>query len=83
MFSPPAGYVPTIVNPLLDHSYTDFNQLEGINRYVTCSPMVPHKESRKISFFSGPTTERVGAPQRKKDLFLKLYKNEKKKKKTF
>ena len=36
MFSPPAGYVPTMVNPLLDHSYTDFNQLEGINRLVTC-----------------------------------------------
>jgi len=33
-YSPPAGYVPTMVNPLLDHSYTDFNQLEGINRVI-------------------------------------------------
>jgi len=33
-YSPPEGYVPTMVNPLLDHSYTDFNQLEGINRII-------------------------------------------------
>merc|ERR550534_2951720 len=26
-YDPPAGYVPTMVNPLLDHAYTDFNQL--------------------------------------------------------
>ena len=23
-----------MINPLLDHSYTDFNQLEGPNRYI-------------------------------------------------
>jgi len=33
-YSPPPGYTPTMVNPLLDHSYTDFNQLEGINRVI-------------------------------------------------
>merc|ERR1719167_744372 len=33
-YSPPEGYIPTMVNPLLDHSYTDFNQLEGINRVI-------------------------------------------------
>jgi len=33
-YSPPEGYVPTMVNPLLDHSYTDFNQLEGVNRII-------------------------------------------------
>jgi tRNA (cytidine32/guanosine34-2'-O)-methyltransferase len=32
-YEPPAGYVPTMVNPLLDHAYTDFNQLEGVNRF--------------------------------------------------
>ena len=31
-YSPPEGYVPTMINPLLDHSYTDFNSLEGPNR---------------------------------------------------
>merc|ERR1712112_609594 len=31
-YTPPPGYVPTMVNPLLDHKYTDFNELEGINR---------------------------------------------------
>lgn len=33
-YCPPQGYVPTMVNPLLDHSYTDFNQLTGPNRYI-------------------------------------------------
>jgi len=33
-YSPPTGYLPTMVNPLLDHAYTDFNQLEGINRVI-------------------------------------------------
>ena len=26
-YQPPEGYVPTMINPLLDHSYTDFNQV--------------------------------------------------------
>lgn len=33
-YSPPEGFTPTMVNPLLDHSYTDFNQLEGPNRII-------------------------------------------------
>lgn len=33
-YSQPAGYVPTMVNPLLDHTYTDFDQLEGPNRFI-------------------------------------------------
>lgn len=33
-YQPPPGYVPTMVNPLLDHAYTDFNQLEGVNRII-------------------------------------------------
>ena len=32
-YAPPPGYIPTMANPLLDHSYTDFDELEGINRY--------------------------------------------------
>ena len=30
----PPGYVPTMINPLLDHTYTDFDQLEGPNRFI-------------------------------------------------
>jgi len=33
-YSPPEGYTPTMINPLLDHSYTDFNQLTGPNRVI-------------------------------------------------
>ena len=33
-YSPPPGYVPNMMNPLLDHKYTDFNQLEGVNRVI-------------------------------------------------
>ena len=33
-YSPPPGYVPTMVNPLLDHTYTDFDSLEGPNRFI-------------------------------------------------
>ena len=35
-----------MVNPLLDHSYTDFNQLEGLNRLVRKNlptPVVPFR----------------------------------------
>ncbi|TRY75502.1 hypothetical protein TCAL_00540 [Tigriopus californicus] len=33
-YEPPPGYVPTMINPLLDHTYTDFNQLTGPNRFI-------------------------------------------------
>ena len=33
-YSQPPGYVPTMINPLLDHTYTDFDQLEGPNRFI-------------------------------------------------
>ena len=33
-YSQPPGYIPTMVNPLLDHTYTDFDSLEGPNRYI-------------------------------------------------
>ena len=33
-YNQPEGYVPTMMNPLLDHTYTDFDSLEGPNRYI-------------------------------------------------
>ena len=49
-YDPPAGYVPTMVNPLLDHAYTDFNQLEGINRvivpFLACGDLSAHDSDR-------------------------------------
>ncbi|XP_041377398.1 putative tRNA (cytidine(32)/guanosine(34)-2'-O)-methyltransferase [Gigantopelta aegis] len=34
-YSPPAGYVPNMSNPLLDHQYdVDYNNLEGVNRVI-------------------------------------------------
>ena len=31
-YKAPDGYEPTMINPLLDHQYTDFNQFTGSNR---------------------------------------------------
>merc|ERR1711944_388860 len=33
-YDPPPGYQPTMINPLLDHTYTDFNSLTGVNRII-------------------------------------------------
>merc|ERR1711988_1302489 len=33
-YQPPRGYEPSMINPLLDHKYTDFNQFTGPNRYI-------------------------------------------------
>lgn len=33
-YKPPTGYVPNMVNPLLDHQYCDFNQFTGVNRFI-------------------------------------------------
>lgn len=34
-YSPPAGYIPNMSNPLLDHKYdTDYNNIEGPNRVI-------------------------------------------------
>mmetsp|Transcript_143525 Transcript_143525/g.250514 ORF Transcript_143525/g.250514 Transcript_143525/m.250514 type:complete len:295 (-) Transcript_143525:219-1103(-) len=33
-YAPPAGYTPCMINPFLDHSYTETNQLAGPNRYI-------------------------------------------------
>ena len=33
-YRPPEGYVPTMTNPLLDHQYSDLDQLSGPNRVL-------------------------------------------------
>lgn len=33
-YKPPEGYIPNMVNPLLDHQYCDFNQFTGVNRFI-------------------------------------------------
>lgn len=33
-YKTPPGYIPTMVNPLLDHKYCDFNQFTGSNRII-------------------------------------------------
>ncbi|XP_035233092.1 putative tRNA (cytidine(32)/guanosine(34)-2'-O)-methyltransferase, partial [Stegodyphus dumicola] len=33
-YNPPDGYVPNMMNPLLDLQYDDFNQLTGVNRII-------------------------------------------------
>ncbi|XP_043215776.1 putative tRNA (cytidine(32)/guanosine(34)-2'-O)-methyltransferase isoform X1 [Amphibalanus amphitrite] len=33
-YRPPEGYVPNMTNPLLDHQYSDLNQLSGPNRVL-------------------------------------------------
>lgn len=33
-YSPPEGYVPTMMNPLLDNTNCDWSKLEGINRVI-------------------------------------------------
>lgn len=33
-YKPPEGYVPNMVNPLLDHQYCDFNEFTGVNRFI-------------------------------------------------
>lgn len=33
-YQPPKDYVPSMINPLLDHKYTDFNQFTGPNRFI-------------------------------------------------
>lgn len=33
-YSPPEGYIPTMLNPMLDQSYSQDNQLLGVNRVI-------------------------------------------------
>lgn len=54
-YNPPPGYTPTMVNPLLDHKYTDFNELEGINRVI-----VPFLACGDLSAFDSDRTYSLG-----------------------
>jgi len=50
-YNPPAGYTPTMANPLLDHKYNDFNALTGVNRVV-----VPFLACGDLSAFDSDKT---------------------------
>ena len=51
-YEPPAGYVPTMANPLLDHKYNaDFNSLTGVNRVI-----VPFLACGDLSAFDSDMT---------------------------
>lgn len=51
-YAPPAGYVPTMMNPLLDNDYdVDFNQLIGPNRVI-----VPFLACGDLSAFDSDKT---------------------------
>jgi len=70
-YSPPPGYTPNMLNPLLDHQYTDFNQLEGINRvivpFLACGDLSAYDSDRTYSLGPGyqyhpPTQQPINPP---------------------
>merc|ERR1719495_2387140 len=70
-YSPPPGYTPNMLNPLLDHKYTDFNQLEGINRvivpFLACGDLSAYDSDRTYSLGPGyqyhpPTQQPINPP---------------------
>lgn len=50
-YQPPAGYIPNMVNPLLDHKYCDFNQFTGPNRVI-----VPFNACGDLSAYDSDTS---------------------------
>ncbi|KPJ08460.1 Putative ribosomal RNA methyltransferase 1 [Papilio machaon] len=50
-YAPPAGFIPTMINPLLDHKYCDFNQLTGPNRFI-----VPFNVCGDLSAYDSDTS---------------------------
>lgn len=50
-YDPPTGYNPTMINPLLDHKYCDFNQLTGPNRFI-----VPFNVCGDLSAYDSDTS---------------------------
>lgn len=56
-YAPPPGYVPTMTNPLLDHAYTDFNQLTGPNRiivpFLACGDLSAYDSDRDYPLDAG------------------------------
>ncbi|XP_038603872.1 putative tRNA (cytidine(32)/guanosine(34)-2'-O)-methyltransferase [Tachyglossus aculeatus] len=69
-FAPPAGYVPNMANPLLDHRYDlDFNQLEGPNRvivpFLACGDLSAYDADRTypLQLTGGPAYRYKAPPQ--------------------
>ncbi|KAI5644267.1 ftsJ-like methyltransferase domain-containing protein [Phthorimaea operculella] len=56
-YRPPEGYEPTMVNPLLDHKYCDFNQLTGPNRFI-----VPFNACGDISAYDSDASYTLNKP---------------------
>jgi len=50
-YSPPEGYVPTIINPMLDLGYSESNQMTGPNREI-----VPFVACGDLSGFDSDST---------------------------
>lgn len=50
-YNPPEDYQPTMVNPLLDHKYCDFNQFTGLNRFI-----VPFNACGDLSAYDSDTS---------------------------
>jgi tRNA (cytidine32/guanosine34-2'-O)-methyltransferase len=60
-----------MLNPLLDHKYTDFNQLEGINRvivpFLACGDLSAYDSDRTYSLgpeyqYHPPTQQPINPP---------------------
>ncbi|KPI94403.1 PREDICTED: putative tRNA (cytidine(32)/guanosine(34)-2'-O)-methyltransferase [Papilio xuthus] len=50
-YTPPEDFVPTMINPLLDHQYCHFNQLIGPNRFI-----VPFNVCGDLSAYDSDTS---------------------------
>ncbi|CAH1239578.1 FTSJ1 [Branchiostoma lanceolatum] len=58
-YAPPEGYVPNMMNPLLDHHYdVDFNSLAGVNRVI-----VPFLACGDLSGYDADMTYPLQLPQ--------------------
>jgi len=73
-YSPPPGYEPTMANPLLDHSYTDFDQLQGVNRvivpFLACGDLSAYDSDRTYGLgedynYLPPTQTPIDPPYKK------------------
>jgi len=73
-YAPPPGYIPTMANPLLDHSYTDFDELEGINRvivpFLACGDLSAYDSDRTYNLdesytYKPPTQGPISPPYEK------------------
>lgn len=65
-YSPPEGYVPTMLDPLLDHQYNEENPLTGANRivvpFVACGDLSGYDSDQ--TYYIDESYERVEAVQK-------------------